>query len=170
MGDFMISDYFRNYTEYQRNRIKKLIAKFLELNEQNFKAKDDPTLDFTNKFLNEPVKPSWFRNDIETVKDIYDYIEYLLKNWDKQKIYIKKDKTKVLFPKDIISKEEKQELQYLIDNVKDIKFNPSFLPAIYKKIYSGEPIENLDVNYVSKKNFNFIKDFLFSIKELKKIS
>ena len=151
---------FGEYTEYQANRLRYLI---LNLMYENIGIKD--TFQMTNIFLKDIVKPSWFEDDIKTIKDIYDYIDFTYKNWDAQVKLVKNNRIKILYPKDIINEEEKIILKNLVNEVKDLQFNIHQFPTIYQKSYNGQPIVNLDINCISKKSYKFILGFLLEIKK-----
>lgn len=150
---------FEKYTEYQSNRLRYLILNLMYENKDIKNA-----LQIANIFLKEIVKPTWFEDDIKTVKDIYDYICFTYENWDKQIPLLRNHKIKILYPEDVITEEQKIILRNLINEIKDFDFNIKSFPVAYQKIYKGQPIKDLDINCISKKSYEFILSFLLEIK------
>ena len=164
----MRENYFENYTEYQRTRLKYLLIKLMSsLIKKDTILEDGFVLLSSNIFLQKLVKPSWFKDDIESVRSVYEYIDYTCENWDIQKKYVEKIKIPLLYPEDVISGEEKNVIRGLVNEVANISFNIKSFPMEYQRAYNGQPISELDINCISKKNYSFIKSFLLEIKKRK---
>lgn len=155
----MRTNYFENYDEYQRNRIKHLIVKLVSI--QSSKRED--SINIANTFLKDIIKPSWFIDDIETVRDVYEYIEYTLDNWNSVKKYVPEIKEEILYSEDLISDKEKEFIINLLKKVGERYIDFSYLSPKYKNIRLQKPIEDLDTECISKKSYPFIKDLLLDI-------
>lgn len=163
----MRENYFKHYTEYQRTRIKHLLIKLvsikIESNESSYN--ENFVIETSNDFLNQVVKPTWFKEEVDTIRDVYEYTEYIYTNWKTIKTKLDLIRVPVLYPKDIITEEQKNELKNLIEKVSDLEFNINTFPAAYKKIYNGMPIADMDINCIQKKSFDIIKSFLIEIQK-----
>lgn len=160
----MRKDFFEQYTEEQRYRIKCIIIKYVQFIKKQ-KLNNDYT-ELENYFLEKVVKPSWFDyTDIRNIRDIYEYMVYIYTTWDKQKKYVDNIKVPLLFKNDVIDDNQQTIIKNMIEEVKDLSFNIRTFPEIYKRSYKGQPIKDMDVKCISKKSYNFIIGFLNEIKK-----
>lgn len=160
----MRKDFFEQYTEEQRYRIKCIIIKYVQFIKKQ--KLDNDYAELENYFLQKVVKPSWFNyTDIRNIRDIYKYMSYIYETWEKQKKYINNIKVPLLFEKDIIDREQQVIVKIMIEEVKDLSFDIKKFPEMYKRSYKGQPIKDMDVKCISKKNYNFIIGFLNEIKK-----
>lgn len=160
----MKKDFFEQYTEEQRYRIKCIIIKYVQFI-KNQKMSND-YVELGNYFLEKVVKPSWFDcTDIKNIRDMYEYMAYIYETWNRQVKYINIIKVPLLFRKDIIDDNQQNIIRGMINEVKDLSFNIKTFPEKYQKSYKGQPIKEMDVKCISKKSYNFIIGFLNEIKK-----
>lgn len=160
---------FNRYSQYQADRIRYLLLNLVGSKIKEKNNSSDFILDVTNIFLHDLVKPSWFVDDIKTIKDVYEYVSFTCGNWNHQKSLLEKNKLPLLYPTDIISEEQKLVLKKIIHEVKDLDFDIRTFPSIFQKGYKGQPIENLDINCIPKKSYEYILSFLLEIKKRGKV-
>lgn len=156
---------FNSYSQYQADRIRYLLLNLVGSKIKTKNNSSDFVLDITNIFLHDLVKPSWFIDDIKTIKDVYEYADFTCNNWNHQKSLLEKNKLPLLYPKDIISEEQKLILKKMIYEVKDLDFDIRLFPSVFQKGYKGQPIGNLDINCIAKKSYEYVLSFLLEIKK-----
>ena len=158
-------NYFNQYEEKQRNIIKKILFKIV--GSYKIANRKESVEDISNVFLQKVAKPQWFNYNIKTIRDIYLYIKYIDSNWNKYSKYFSENKIRIKKYSEIIDEEKRIELKHIIDEIGDYTVNISLLPAQYKKVYKGQSIKDMDLNYICNNEYSFIKSLLNAILEQK---
>lgn len=143
---------FGYMSEYHKLYIKNILVRYMQLYKMNPEkygdnSSQDEALNILNGFLKNAARPKWFDvNNPQFLKECYFYIQHTFGDINSFKT---ERKYELLFPQDIISDKQKAQISELLKN-----------PVFDDVVISGNPIRDLDINYISKAKFNSVINLL----------
>lgn len=160
-----MNQWFLNYTQEERAHLKQMIRKIyfekrVDVLQTSQKVR---ALELSNIFLKYVVKPSFYREDITTIKDVFLYAEWVINHWGEIQDEAAKEEIKIAFLDDKFI-EKIKELKIRIERIKGKPVNENLLDTRYKELLKmGKTPDKIKLEKLNKSTIGNAIKYIESI-------
>lgn len=144
---------FNQYSQNEREELKRIIRRiYLDKKEAIDKSPEKHmNIELCNIFFKNVTKPRFYKNDINTLKDIFIYAEWVIHHWKSIARYVSTENL-VLEYVEPASKVKIADLQKRIEKLMKSEINVDKIPSQYRKLYeSGNTPDKIKIEKLTTK-------------------
>lgn len=94
-----MEDWFKGYSQTEREYLKRVIRKLYQIKKAEIdkSIQKNKAMTLSNMFMKNVILPKFFREDVETLKDLVLYSEWIINHWRQVSELVGKESTALLY-------------------------------------------------------------------------
>lgn len=155
-------EWFTQYSQKQRSYLKIMLRRIYQDNKKEIDRMSgkNRNVELANIFLKYVDKPPFYREDMETLKDIFLYSEWIIEHWKVIESDALKESIQIQYKSKAFI-ERIDRLRERIEKLKEKKIRIEELPEEYRKmITEGKTPDKIRLEKLNERNLDKVTDYV----------